>query len=71
MTDKEKIEELDAIINLYKDDPNDGLRNKIWVFIETLLKEREKEAVAGHKNICSKCIDTFWKEYLQSNNLEG
>lgn len=25
-----QIKELDAIINLYKDDPADGLRNKIW-----------------------------------------
>lgn len=47
MNYKEKIEELDAIINLYKDDPADGLRNKIWAWHTRLLEQAQRDAVEG------------------------
>jgi hypothetical protein len=37
-----KIDELSAIINLYKDDPAGGMRNKIWSWIITNFIPREE-----------------------------
>lgn len=57
---KQEIKELDAIINLYKDDAMDGLRNKIWAWHNNLItKQREGATDEKAVNIwiftCPKC----------------
>jgi len=77
MTDKEKIKELMKNEPWYWGEEVDGYTDDVIEFIETLLKEREKEI---YKNMRKKVfgwhgsgelmVDDY-VEYLQSNNLEG
>lgn len=57
MNIEEQLKELDALINLYKDDPNDGLRNKIWVWYTNKLTKAQEEAVRGFvREFNNKCL---------------
>jgi hypothetical protein len=56
----EQIEELDAIINLYKADPADGLRNKIWEWHKGVVQKERAEAVRG-----------FATDFIETGSYEG
>jgi len=63
MNIEEQIKEIDAIINLYKDEPNDGLRNKIWAWHTNLLKQQEQEIREGSvKEIIEAYEKWQWEE---------
>lgn len=49
MNIEEQIKELDAIINLYKDEPYDGLRNKIWAWHTKKLTQRIEQTIKAIK----------------------
>jgi len=65
---EEQIKELDALINLYKDDPNDGLRNKIWVWYTNKLTQVQEEAVL--ENLAQMNIYAMHKEKVYGKNRE-